>query len=560
MDNTLRQSMGLLHTWAGVIIGSVLFAIFWMGTLSVFDREIDRWMMPGTRLQAPAEPVSLDRTVLPAVALVAAQQPKGLADVAQWGVNLPTERAPQMRFFYRDGKGEFISRAIDPNTGRLIADQGTLGGTGFIFPFHFRLHIKWLDIGYWLVGLAAMAMLVLVISGVIIHRKIFVEFFTFRPRKHTQRASLDLHNLTGVLGLPFHFVIALSGLVIFMGIYFPQAHVGAYGAGKEARQSYNAETFGRYTRPKANAPGAQQASLDAMVAQAEAQWAGGKAFFVRVFHPGDANSFVEVRRSYAQDVTMNLDQVYFDAQTGAVLSRFEAAPVVTAQRFISGLHFIQFDHWLLRWLYFLAGLSGCVMIASGFVFWMESRRASHIKKNLAGVRVVEALTIGSVSGIVIATLAFFIANRVLPLGAEFAGFQRAELEMWVFYLVWLATFGHAAWRRADPAAEFARRGWREQCWAIAALAVLAAALNAATTGHHLGYTLTSGSRAVAGMDLMLLLTAGVAIVVAQRLGGVGDSRSLPVTGVGRAAGDVPVVAARGAGVVAASGTAAGGDD
>src|SRR5687768_14441954 len=57
---TLRRSMSWLHTWAGVGLGGLLFAIFWMGTLSVFDREIDRWMMPGTRIAAPRGPVSLD--------------------------------------------------------------------------------------------------------------------------------------------------------------------------------------------------------------------------------------------------------------------------------------------------------------------------------------------------------------------------------------------------------------------------------------------------------------------------------------------------------------------
>lgn len=46
MERTFGKSMVWLHSWAGVILGSVLFAIFWMGTLSVFDAEIDRWMMP----------------------------------------------------------------------------------------------------------------------------------------------------------------------------------------------------------------------------------------------------------------------------------------------------------------------------------------------------------------------------------------------------------------------------------------------------------------------------------------------------------------------------------
>ena len=232
------------------------------------------------------------------------------------------------------------------------------------------------------------------------------------------------------------------------------------------------------------------------MADAERQWAGGKPYFVRVWHPGDAASYVEVRRSYAHDVTMNLDQVFFDAQTGQVLHRFEASPVMGVQRFIAGMHFIQFDHWGLRWLYLLAGLSGCVLIATGFIFWLESRRASHAKKGLAGVRVVEALTVGSVTGILVATAAYLVVNRLLPLGTRFAGQDRAALEVWVFYLVWLATFAHAAWRCAHPATRPATRAWQEQCWAFAALCLMAVVLNALTTGDHL--IATAGAERLAG--------------------------------------------------------------
>lgn len=500
--------MAWLHTWAGVLTGSVLFAIFWMGSLTVFDREVDRWMQPGTRLEAPSATLSLDKAV-PAVASLA-------ASTTMWGFNLPTDRAPQLRFFYRDASGGYAFRTIDPHTGALIPDQGSHAGTGFFFPFHYMLHVDWSDVGYWIVGVAGMAMLVLLVSGVIIHKKILIDFFLFRPRKQLQRASLDLHNLTGVLALPFHFVITLSGLIIFIGVYFPQAPVGAYGFGKEAKAQYNLEAFGGYRRDKAGVPGTM-ASLDAMVAEAERQWPGGKASFLRVWNAGDANAYVEVRRSYAYDVTLHLDRVTFDAQSGAVLHRFQAAPVVQVQRFIAGLHFIQFNHWGLRWLYFLAGLSGCVMIATGFIFWLESRRASHAKKGLAGVRLVEALTIGSVTGIVIATLAFLVVNRLLPLGTSFAGQDRAALEVWVFYLVWLATFAHAGWRRADPAAQPARRAWREQCVAVALLALAAVVLNGITTGDHLVATLARGYWPVAGMDLMLIACALIAFIGARKL-------------------------------------------
>lgn len=501
MNETFRKSMAWLHTWAGVVIGSVLFAIFWMGTLSVFDREIDRWMQPGTRLAPSTHSVSLDQVMHAVNSMLP-------ADASQWRIDLPTERVPVLRLSHQDSAGNTLVRQLDPASYTLIPDQGTKAGTGFIFPFHYSLHLKWIDLGEWLVGLAGMAMLVLLVSGVLIHKKIFAEFFTFRPKKRLQRSSLDLHNLTGVIGLPFHFVMTLSGLIIFMGVYFPQAHLGAYGSGTAAKATYTAETLGRYTRSKANVPGAL-ASLDAMVRQAEREWGGGRPYLVRVWHPGDANSYVELRRSFAHDITMNLDQIYFDAGTGAVLHRFAATPVMTGQRFISGLHFVQFEHWTLRWLYFLAGLSGCVMIATGFIFWLGSRRAQHTKQGLTGVRVVETLTVGSITGIIVATLAFFIANRLLPLGASFAGIERAELEMWVFYLAWLVTFAHAAWRVRDA--------WLEQTWAIAALAVLAVALNWITTGDHLLRAFGTGLHGVAGMDALLLLSAAVAGWTARRL-------------------------------------------
>ena len=497
--------MNALHTWAGVVLGSLIFVIFWTGTLSVFDREIDRWMMPATRLPSPSTlpPVKLDGVVFES----ATQLAKG---AAQWFVRLPSERVPAVELRWRDEKTKTTERRfLHPQTGAVLRDADTLAGTGFIFPFHYALHIKWMDVGEWLVGLAGMAMLLMVVSGVVMHRRIFADFFTFRPTKKMQRASLDLHNLMGVLALPFHVLMPLSGVILLFSLYFPSAYLSQYPQAKDAKKAFAEEAYGQYRRAKANQPATASPSLDAMLVSAEKQWPGGKADFVRVWLPGDANSYVELRRSYANEVTMNLDQIYLDASTGKVLKRFEAAPVVTLQRFMAGAHRLHFDHWLLRWLYFWGGLAGCIMIATGFLFWIEGRRTSHAKHGLAGVRVVEALSVFSVPGIIIATLAFFIANRLLPLNASWASTDRSTLEMWAFYTVWVATLGHAALRK--------RVAWREQAWAIVVLALIAVLLNAATTGHHLGISLSQGMWPVAGMDLLLLLTSGLALVAARKL-------------------------------------------
>jgi uncharacterized iron-regulated membrane protein len=489
--------MSVLHTWTGVVLGSVLFAMFWMGTLSVFDREIDRWMMPGTRRGPPPALLSLDETVKKAARRLA---PEG----AEWSVALPTDRTPTLQLRYEEA-GQRVVRHVDPVTGEVAGPQGTLGGTGFIFPFHFNLHLEWMNLGEWLVGLAGMAMLVLLVSGVVIHRRIFKDFFTFRPLKAASRSALDLHNVMGVLPLPFHFVMPLSGLIIFFSVYFPGTWQATYGAD---RATFSQEVFGRYQRTKAGVPAAL-GSLDAMAAEAERHWSGGKPSFVRVLNPGDASGYVEIRRSVADDVSMNLDQIYFDAVDGTILQRFEAKPVMAAQRFIAGIHFVQFDHWTLRWLYFFAGLAGCVVIATGFLFWLESRRARHATLGLVGVRCVEALCVGSVPGIILATLAFFVANRLLPAGAGWTGLSRTQLEVAVFYAAWLGSFGHAGWR--------AREAWAEQCWGIAGLAFLAVLLNGLTTGDHLLRSLQRGVWSVAGMDGVLLLGSGIAWASARRL-------------------------------------------
>ena len=42
----LRQAMSWLHTWSGLVLGWLLYAIFFTGTLSYFQNEITLWMKP----------------------------------------------------------------------------------------------------------------------------------------------------------------------------------------------------------------------------------------------------------------------------------------------------------------------------------------------------------------------------------------------------------------------------------------------------------------------------------------------------------------------------------
>ncbi|MEM9057576.1 MAG: PepSY-associated TM helix domain-containing protein [Pseudomonadota bacterium] len=497
-----HASMTWLHTWLGIALGGVLFAVFWMGTLTVFHLEINRWMMPETRVTLDVD-APLDPVVLPRLAELE------LDSTTNVSIARPSERSPLVGLFVFGGESRH-RLYLDPSTGKEVTRTKTFGASDFFYPFHYSLHISPLGLGYWIVGLAAVSMLVLTITGIFIHRKIFREFFTFRPKKMLRRSMLDLHNLTAVVALPFHILFPLSGILIFALLYFPNAMTSAFDGDREA---YLKAMTGYHTPEASGKPGPLPASLDALVARAEANWTErdgqpARADYLRILNAGDADAAVMVQHAFPErQVAMTRGNMLFDAGTGAVLNDFTPLPVHTTLSWIKGAHFVRVDSWALRWLFFLGGLAGSVMIASGLLFWMQARiRKFHEPR---GVRVVRALTIGTVTGMVFATAAFMVANRLLPLDAAGLGLDRAYLEVVVFFGAWIVAFVHAGVR--------GRKAWREQCWAIAAAALLAPCLNWLTTGDDPLAAIGAGQWAIASIDLVLLLSAIGAVLAARRL-------------------------------------------
>lgn len=544
MFQNFRQSMAWLHTWFGLVIGFVLIVVFFFGSLSVFDREIDRWAIPETRFDPQPMP-SFDDLLLPAFRKIEPDQADYAANMATLHdpakgpmtprLSLPadeywaytTHRDPVLRMgigfkvpLAKDPDGHnhiHGETTIDPRSGAVVrADQLKIGSDWF-YPMHYSLNWSWKNLGIFLVGLAALVMLAALVSGVVIHRKVFREFFTFRPKKHTQRSALDLHNMTGVVALPFHFFFAFTGLVIFAAFYFlPVSQFQLKGLHDQHEVMEAQETGLPHEAAGVPAP---LASVDAMVAEAKRRWAArdmaGEVGFLVVHHVGDANSYVSLYRAGSDRVALVGEGIHFKASTGELLHEDPPrSPVSEVNEFLTGLHLQHFEHWFLRWLYVLGGLLGCVCIATGFVFFVEKRKQQYAKAGGQGSRVVDALAVTTVTGMVIAAIGMLVANRLLP--PDLAG--KGDWEKAVFFGVWALALVHALVRSAPVAQARMNPAWREQCWAIAALAVAAVALNALTTGDHLVKTVfTETYWAVAGVDLSLLASAAIAGWAARQL-------------------------------------------
>ena len=542
MYNNFRLSMTWVHTWFGLVLGYVLMICFFFGALSVFDREIDRWAIPKTRFEPQPMP-SFDNLLKPVFEKLE-PHPVDMAATAQRVIgDLPDPKTMPMASLYaytthRDpvlaigaefsipNKPKDLSddhqhvhgwATIDPRTGEAIPDDALKIGSRWFYPMHYSLNWHWKNLGYWFVGLAALVMLAALVTGIIMHRKIFKEFFTFRPKKRTQRSALDLHNMTGVVALPFHFFFALTGLIIFAGIYLPVGHTMLKPL-HDQHEVLESERTGLPHEPAGVA--APLASVDAMVAEAKRRWAArdmaGEVGYLYMDHLGDENGYVSIYRAGSDRVALVGEAIHFKASTGEVLREDPPRTVVSEiNEFLTGLHLQHFEHWFLRWLYVIGGLLGCACIATGFIFFVEKRKQQHAKTNSQGVRIVDALAVTAVTGMVIAAIAMLVANRLLP--ADLPG--KGGFEQNVFWSSWVLALVHAAWRSAPVARAAFNPAWREQCWVIALLAIAAVALNWMSTGDHLVKTLfTDTYLAVAGVDLSLLTAALLSIVAARKLG------------------------------------------
>ncbi|WP_321348682.1 PepSY-associated TM helix domain-containing protein [Halopseudomonas oceani] len=542
MLNHFRLSMAWVHTWFGLVLGFVLMVAFFFGSLSVFDREIDRWAVPATRF-APQPMPSYDHLLADVYARLK-PDPVDMAATAKRVVGeLPAaDTMPLVSLFayttHRDPVlligGEFgipnqpknpaddhlhvHGRAtVDPRTGEFLPDDALKIGSDWFYPLHYSLNLNWMRLGIYVVGLAGLAMLVALVTGVIMHRKVFREFFTFRPNKRLQRSALDLHNMTGVVALPFHFFFAFTGVLIFAGFYyFPVTHTLLKPLHDQHEVLEAADTGLPHDEAGVPAP---LASVDAMVAEAKRIWAerdmAGEVGFLTIKHLGDANGYVSIYRAGSDRVALVGEGIHFKASTGELLREDPPrSPVESIAQFLTGLHLQHFEHWALRWLYVLGGLLGCVCIATGFVFFVEKRKQDHARRGLQGSRIVDALAVTTVTGMVLAAVAMLVANRVLP--EAMAG--KGEWEKAVFWGVWVLALLHASWRSSPVARAWRNPAWAEQCWLLVALSVAAVLLNWITTGDHLLKTvLIEPYWPVAGVDLSLLGCAALAACCARKL-------------------------------------------
>lgn len=460
MKKTFTQSMAWLHTWGGLLLGWLLVPIFFTGTLAVFEPELSHWMRP--------ELHQANTHVLPAVqasTLAQARLQAVAASAPGWQIDLPDARNPALHIGW--GTPRALQREyLDPHTGAPRHVRATEGGHFFT---HFHAELNAGKVGRALVCVAGLVMLAGLISGIVLHKKIFQDFFTFRPRASSQRAWLDAHTVLGVLGLPFLLMISYSGVIMLVDDYLPAATTHLYHGKSGAR----AEVVQNFERKPLGQP-ASLPALAGLTAQAEHRFGVGMLSQISVRAPGDAAATVRFSRHIHDRLGAVADHVSYDAATGALRGvQTNWNPMAYLFRALVGLHIVKFGGYPALALYFLAGLAASALLASGLVLYTIKRRKRGGQPFGAATTqihaLIEALNVAAIAGIVLASAAYLWSNRLLPASWE----ARAGAEVGGFFAVWALSLLHALLR--PPL-----RAWFEQVSLAAALCGLLPLLDIAT--------------------------------------------------------------------------------
>lgn len=514
MKEGFRQCMAWLHTWTGLVVGWVLFFVFLTGTAGYVQIELTRWMQPERAMQTAAVPAEADQL---GKAYAYLKQLPEAQQAERWGINLMSSARGRDEFSVNwslpaqedQRYGEYLTQVLDINSGQALTQQlkpRETGGGDALYRMHYALHYLPYDWAIRIVGICTMFMFVAIISGILTHKKIFKDFFTFRPTKG-QRSWLDAHNVISVIALPFYLMITYSGLIFFANAYMPFGVPMVYGFGEKNSERYYAELYpsSRFDSNASNVakPMGQSAQhfvpVQPILQQVQQEWGVHRIGSVN-FYPakGDAPPKAEFYQISHDSIARQRTSLSFDLSNGKKIidnpSNEDKAPMQFALA-VLGLHEGSFASPLIRMLYVITGLLGTAMIATGLVLWTVKRRTKQLKAERMsfGHAMVERLNIAMIAGLPLAIAVYFWANRLIPINLA----DRAAWEIHSLYITLALSFFYALCR---PIA----RAWLE-ILSVASLAyLLLPLLNALTTERHLTASLMHQDYELASIDLGFL--------------------------------------------------------
>jgi len=340
-----------VHRWLGLVDGALLILMSATGSLLVVHHEIERIVerplhVASVRSGAAAVPLP------EVIRTVAAAAPEGYRLFRIMPAATPGDTH---RILLRDrDTGTRWTALVEPASGRLLWSGPDLSlFTPWLLALHMHLHAD--RAGYVVTAIAGIALMLLALSGLYIHRDRVAQLWRhpFRLSLGWRVAVADLHKWVGLFALYFPVVLGITGTIYC---------VSAVGA---APASPVATRFDP----------AQLAPLEPMFARARECLPGAQV--IRAQFPAQAGGKVAVLLLHREAVVWRkFSRIEFDAATGAlraVHAAHELPAGAQIRSMLAPLHFGLYGAPWVKWAYFVGGLTPALLAATGAGIWWLRR-------------------------------------------------------------------------------------------------------------------------------------------------------------------------------------------
>lgn len=354
------------HSALGLAFSVAIYLICLTGSIVVFVQELERWEQPTAPRVVSVTPEVIDEGL-------AALREMGPKDAAQSvSAALPSASNPHFvlsaRSRDRMNSGSWFADASGQPVLKVRHDV-----SDFLVGLHVDLHLPY-GIGTVIVGLAGMALLALVISGILAHPRIIKDAFRLRSGGSARLSQADLHNRMGTWGLPFHLIMAFTAA--FLGVFLiVLGSVAATTYQGDMTKAFS-DLAGPSARGEVDAPHTDPVPPSApFIAAATAAAPGFALQSVSIQQPGAKGQRIGIGLRDPRGLPLR-ESVIYDSKGNKVFASDVAERSFAQQMIfaIQPLHFGWFGGIFVKLAYGLLGLSMCSITATGFQIWLIRRR------------------------------------------------------------------------------------------------------------------------------------------------------------------------------------------
>lgn len=388
------------HTISGIFICAFLFVIFFAGSYSFFKKDISAWQsnssfrahekqavnynklidsldhkynMTGRDLSLYFQENSMDTYVDMSASKDSTLVPK----------KQPEKKKEKGRGRRREGDGQYFKYNFIKGESKTYEQSYDMGE--FLYRLHFLAQLNQVPIrigapfGYLLAGIIAFVFLFALITGLLLHwNKIVSNFFIFRPWSKAKTVWTDAHTALGMIGFPYQFIYALTGIILIFNtaILAPFSYLFYDGKSDQIYKDldYSDSREYKYGYSKLS----KKVDVTAYVDQTRKLWNGGFIQRVMIKSYGDTAMHIVVEgTANKKDNFSGNGRIIYKVQNNQIVYHKSPINDVTyidrVKSIIYRLHYGDYGGYALKIVYFILGMTGCVVIISGILIWLVGR-------------------------------------------------------------------------------------------------------------------------------------------------------------------------------------------